>query len=148
MRHPLHAALVHFPMALLGTSLAFDGAGLVTGAPTWWTISFWNLALGLALGLLAGVTGFIDSLRVPEDAPAAPVVARHMLVVLAGLSCYGLALVVRGGTGAPVGTARVGTLALEALGLVSLLVAGWLGGELVYRHGVGQLEERRRAACK
>ena len=138
-RPPLHAAFVHFPIALLGTSLVFDGAALVLGAPLGWTIAFWNLALGLAISVVTATTGLVDSLRVAPEAAAATVVTRHMLVVLSALTCYGAALLVRGGAQVPTGSACLGTLALELGGLVLLLVGGWLGGELVYRHGVGHV---------
>jgi uncharacterized membrane protein len=138
MRGPLHPPFVHFPIALLGTSLLFDAGGLYTAAASWWTLSFWNIALGLAIAVITMSTGFVDYLRVDEASPAQPTLTRHMTAVFVALSCYGGALAVRGGTGAPSGGVRLASLALEALGLVSLLVGGWLGGELVYRHGVGR----------
>ena len=137
-RHPLHAPFVHFPVALLGTSLLFDVVGLVRGEALWWAIAFWNVALGLCVGGVTAATGFADSLRIAPDSPASPVLTRHMLVVLAALSCYGAALLVRDGAGPPVGASRLATLGLEGVGLVLLLLAGWLGGEMVYRHGVGR----------
>jgi uncharacterized membrane protein len=138
MRHPPHAAVVHFPLALLGTSLAFDLAGLLRQNGLFWAVAFWNIALGLALSLVTLATGLLDSARVPATHPASATVTRHMVVMLAALSCYGLALYIRGGTAAPDGTSLVATLALEGLGAAILGYGGWLGGELVYRHGVGR----------
>ncbi len=138
-RHPLHAPLVHFPLALLGTSLVFDVVGIVRGEALWWAIGFWNVALGLTVSVATAVTGFVDSLRVVPDSPASPIVTRHMLSVLTSLSCYGAAMFVRGGPGAATGLTRSATLALEAVGFVLLMLAGWLGGEMVYRHGVGRM---------
>lgn len=138
MRHPIHAAFVHFPIALLGTSLVFDGLGVWRAAPLFWAIAFWNIALGLGVSLLTVGTGLADSIKVPEDSPASPTVMRHLLVMLSALSCYGLALFARGGSATPTGNALFETLALEAVGLGLLMYGGWLGGELVYRHGIGQ----------
>jgi uncharacterized membrane protein len=69
-----------------------------------------------------------------------------MLCVLIALGCYGAALLVRGGPDSPRGSALVITLAIEALGLGLLLLGGYLGGELVYRHGVGRIEPHPRSA--
>src|SRR3954471_19314514 len=99
MRHPLHAAFVHFPLALLGTSLGFDVAALARGSSVFWTIAFWNIVAGLVLGLFAVFSGLADSAAVPPDSSASSVVTRHMLVMLAAVGCYALALVVRGGSG-------------------------------------------------
>jgi uncharacterized membrane protein len=140
MRHPLHTAFVHFPLALLGTSLVFDVVGLLRDDPLWWSIAFWNIALGLAIGVLTATTGFIDSLKVPADSPASPLVTRHMVAVATALTCYGASIWARGGAGAPEGLVLAAALALEGLGLVLLLLGGYWGGEMVYRHGVGRVD--------
>jgi uncharacterized membrane protein len=142
MRHPLHAAFVHFPLALLGTSLAFDGTAMFRGTSVFWAVSFWNIALGLALSLITAATGLFDSARAPLSSAASATVTRHMIAVSSGLSCYGLALFARGGASVPTGKALVATLALEVLGFALLALGGWLGGELVYRHGVGRASEK------
>lgn len=144
-RYPLHPPLVHFPLALLATSLPFDLVGVLRHENLWWTIAFWNIAGGLAIGLVTASAGLIDSARVPEQSPASSVLSRHMICMLAALGCYGVALIVRAGTGVPAGSALPITLALEALGLVLLLLGGYLGGELVYRHGIGRIEPAARS---
>lgn len=51
--HPLHAVLSDVPVGLLGTSLVWDAVGLWRGEPVWWAISFWAIALGLAVAAAA-----------------------------------------------------------------------------------------------
>lgn len=135
--HPIHAAFVHFPIALLGTSLAFDLVGLLRAEALWWAIAYWNIALGLAVSVLTAGTGLFDSMRVAPDSPASPVVTRHLLAMIAALSCYGAALAIRPVAQMPAGGVLYATLALEGVGLGLLLLGAFLGGELVYRHGVG-----------
>ena len=137
MRHPLHTAFVHFPLALLGTSLAFDLAAVLRASSVFWAVSFWNICLGLALSVVTLATGLLDSARVTLGAAASAIMTRHMVVMLSALSCYGLALFARGGPSAPAGAAFAASLGSEVLGLALLAFGGWLGGELVYRHGVG-----------
>ncbi len=138
--HPMHALFVHFPVALLGTSLVFDGIGLVLERELWWQISYSNIGLGLAAGAFAVMTGLFDSLKLEEGSRAAKVANRHLMVMLAALTCYGLVLAVRPFEGLPLGSVRLASLGLEGAGLVLLLIGGWLGGELVYRHGVGRIK--------
>jgi uncharacterized membrane protein len=135
--HPIHTAFVHFPIALLGTSLAFDLLGLARDEALWPAIAYWNVALGLAVSVITVSTGLFDSTRVPHESAAAPIVTRHLIAMLAALSCYGAALALRPVGQAPTGGALVATLGLEGVGLALLLFGGFLGGELVYRHGVG-----------
>jgi uncharacterized membrane protein len=136
----MHALFVHFPVALLGTSLVFDGIGFLLDKELWWQISYGNIALGLAAGAFAVMTGLFDSLKLEERSRAAKIANRHLVVMLGALTCYGMVLAVRPFEGLPLGSVRVASLGLEAAGLVLLLIGGWLGGELVYRHGVGRIE--------
>jgi len=135
--HPLHAMLSDFPIALLGTSLLWDALGMVRHEPLWWAISFWNISLGLALALLTAAAGFVDYAAIPEGDPAVKTGTCHMAVMLSAVTVYAIALVVRRGPAAPQGSALLGTLALEALGVLLLSVGGWFGGHLVFHHGVG-----------
>lgn len=145
LTHPLHPPLVHFPIALLGTSLLFDLVGLLRDEPVWWAIAFWNIALGLVIAVVTASTGLLDSLKVPEQSAASPMVVRHLSAMAGALSLYGAALAVRAGPARPQGWELTATLALEAAGLVLLLLGGWWGGELVYRHGIGRLRDDDRA---
>jgi len=138
--HPIHPAVVHFPLALLGTSLAFDLAGLFTEREAFWSIAFWNIALGLVIAPVTALAGLVDSLQVKRGHPASRTLTLHLSAMLGAVSCYAIALVVRRGPGVPVGSVLWGTLALEVAGLGLLLFGGWLGGELVYRYGVGRVE--------
>jgi uncharacterized membrane protein len=135
--HPVHPPLVHFPLALLTLAPVFDGLGWCTGQAFWWTIGFWNLAAGLVFALMTAVAGFIDAAAVSSDDPAAKRLSQHLSVMLTAVSCSGGALAVRQNSAPPAGTALWFTLGLEGAGALLLLGGGWLGGELVYRHGVG-----------
>ena len=58
--HPSHPMFVHFPTALFPTSLLFDLLSWVFTQPELVKAAFFNIAVGLAAGLLAVLTGFVD----------------------------------------------------------------------------------------
>jgi uncharacterized membrane protein len=136
MKHPLHPALVHFPIACWSLAFAGDVASLAWGEPAW-RLAGVALALGTALALPAMASGLLDFLRLPAAHPGAADVERHMYLVLGAFSCFAtsLALRMQGITLVRPGAAA---LALGATGFVVLCVAGWFGGKLVYAHGIGQ----------
>ncbi len=136
--HPLHPAVVHFPVALWSISLVWDALAAWTGAATWWHAGFWCLAAGLVMALPAAATGFMEFITIEDAHPAAATATQHMLVMLCAVCVYAVALVIRAGPAAPEGWRLVAVLLLSASGLVLLAVGGWLGGKMVYRYGVGR----------
>src|SRR5262249_962969 len=136
--HPLHAVLSDFPLALLGTSLLWDAVGIWRGEVVWWAISFWDIALGIAIALLAATVGAVDYSAIEEEHPAEATPLRHLLVMLTTVGLYSVALLVRGGASASVGTRRIVTIGLEGLGLLLLSIGGWYGGHLVFHYGIGR----------
>jgi uncharacterized membrane protein len=133
--HPVHPMLVAFPVALLALTPIWDGiawAGMMADAKT---AGYFCALAGLVGGGLALVTGFVDLIKIPAAQVAAARVALiHASCALCALSLYGIAFAFRGGRAAVPG---VGVLALEAAGALALIATGWLGGHLVFRHGVG-----------
>lgn len=139
--HPIHPLLVHFPIALWSISLVWDGIGIVLGAPVWWAISFWSLCGGTAMALPAGIAGLLDYAALAQGSPAEKVAIRHMMTMAAAGTMWLLSLIIRGGPSVPSGGRLAAALACSAAGLLLTMYGGWLGGALVYRHGIGS-EER------
>ncbi len=134
--HPLHPALTHFPMALLSVSLLWDIIGSITRNTLWWHISFWSLVVGLIFVLPVLTTGLIDSATIAKDGPAEKVMTIHMYVMLCAALLYLGDLLLRLKNVVP---SNLGlALALSAVGFLTLVVGGWYGGELVYKHGAGR----------
>ena len=59
----LHAALTHFPVALLVGGVAFDIGALLRRKPEWRVVSFWMLAMAVALSVPSLVTGWITGVK-------------------------------------------------------------------------------------
>jgi uncharacterized membrane protein len=135
MRHPLHPALVHFPIACWSLATAADLASLVWGELAWRPAGILLLA-GIGFSIPAMLAGFFELAKVAEDNPAIKDANRHMLMVMCALAFYTASLLLRlQGTH----LAKPGLLAISmsVLGLLFLAVAGWLGGKLVYGHRLG-----------
>jgi uncharacterized membrane protein len=132
--HPLHPALVHFPIALLLSASLADLAWLA-GFTTDTHVAAVMMAAGLAGGLLAMVAGMVDFVRLDET--VVPHAISHMSVVGVAWLGYAVALYLRrealgGGTmlGSP-------TIVMSVASALLLAVGGWLGGRLVYSFGAG-----------
>jgi uncharacterized membrane protein len=136
--HPLHPILVMFPIALWVFSLVADLVHAFGGSAVWDDLAFYTMAGGLVGALLAALPGFLDY-RTLRDSETRRLGGAHMTINLVVVALYAVNIWLR--TGLPAGALL--PVGLSVLGVVLLLASGWLGGEMVYRHGVG-FEERRR----
>jgi uncharacterized membrane protein len=133
--HPIHPMLIVLPLGLFISAVVFDALFLARGTPVFAFVSYWNIALGVAGGLLAAVFGLIDWLAIPSATRAKRIGLLHGLVNVLVIATFASAWLLRRGTLdlAP-GT---NVFLLEVVGLLLGTVGGWLGGELVDRLGIG-----------
>jgi uncharacterized membrane protein len=133
-RHPLHPLLVPLPIGFLVGALVADIIFMTTTDSFWARGSFWLLAGGIVTGLLAGLLGIVELLTVPR-ARQLTIAWVHGLGNVLALVLAFINLFLRWNDNStpvyPTG------LILSAAVVLILLVTGWLGGELAYRHGVG-----------
>ena len=132
--HPVHPMLVCFPLGLLGTSVVFDVAHLIADSPRFAEVAFWMIASGVPAGLLAALFGIVDWLAIPRGTRAWGIGFLHGVSNAVVLVLFAASALVRADAPAEPGA---WALALSLLGVVLAAVAGWLGGELVNRLGVG-----------
>ena len=135
--HPVHPLLVHFPIGLWSISILSDILGIWRANAFWWHFSFWCIGFGLGFGLLAAVTGLIDSMAVPQEGPQEKTLTFHMYAMLTAFALFLGSFLMR--TKSPVlsGNHLVLAVSLSVLGFIVLVFGGWYGGELVYRWGIG-----------
>jgi uncharacterized membrane protein len=102
--------------------------------------AFYTMLGGVIGALAAAVPGLIDFVSL-TGARVRRLATMHLVLNLAvvGLSVVNLWLRT---TRAPEATLPI---VLSAIGLVLLIISGWLGGEMVYVHGVGVATEREIA---
>ena len=135
--HPLHASAVHLPMGAFLAVAVWDGLALVSAEPVWWLLAYYSLGLGLVSSVPAAISGFLDFVAIPNGHRSERVGYYHLGSVLTAVVMYLASSFVRGGGEPVAGPSALAAVSLSGLGLVCLLVGGWLGGELVYRHGIG-----------
>lgn len=129
----LHPALVHFPIALLPTSVAADALGRWTGNRGLMDLGRRTMPIAAASALLAGVAGLIaqESSRVKEEAHDALITHRTLNV---GLTAAAAAMaLVRWRRERP----GLGYLLAGLAGTAVLFYSANLGGQMVYEMGVG-----------
>lgn len=135
--HPIHPMLMLLPAGAFVTVLLCDLIHLATGVALWWEATRPVLLIGVAGGLLAAIPGLIDLLAIPPDRKARRIGWWHgglnLLVVVVFAWNAGLRWAV---AQPPVDVPHFGFW-LTLVGSALLAVSGWLGGTLVYRHGVG-----------
>jgi uncharacterized membrane protein len=131
-KHPIHPMLVALPIGLWIFSLVSDVIYLMKwGGAVFNDVAFYTMAGGIVTALVAAVPGFIDYLSLPKG-KIKTIAVWHMRINLAVFVLFAINLWLRRdatpGAAVPVW--------LSVVGVVLLGVSGWLGGELVYVHGV------------
>ena len=133
--HPIHPMLVVFPIAFLVGALATDLAFWRTDDQFWALASKWLLAAGVIMGALAAVAGLIEFLTIRRVRSLAAGWV-HFLGNAAAILIALWNLLHRLG-GDPSAMVVPYGIVLSAIVVALFLVTGWLGGELVFRHRIG-----------
>lgn len=137
--HPIHAMLVHFPIALVFATLGIDVLYWWSGDPFWLRVGLWSAGGAFGMGVLAGLVGTAELLLVRgirmRVASWTHGIAAMTLLAIAGTN-WGMRLA----EAAPV---LPQGLLLSALAAAFAGLAGWHGGKLVFDHGVGLIISER-----
>ena len=133
--HPVHPMLIVFPIGLLATSVIFDILYSIVRKPAFAIASFYMSASGVIGGLLAAVFGLMDWLALPRDSRAKRIGAWHGLGNFAIVNLFVVSALLRRRNSNFVPDSRARLLSLTGLTLAG--ITSWIGGELVYRLGVG-----------
>lgn len=134
--HPIHPMLIPFPIALWTFSLIADLIYVWRDNPAWGWIAFYTLAGGILGAVLAALFGIIDYFSI-RDKKVSSIAAWHARINALALLLFAASFYLRTNSGAGViGGSMTIPLALSIIGVICITVSGWLGGELVYKHGV------------
>ncbi len=127
--HPVHPMLVAFPIGLWVFSLACDILFRATGNPVWDTVALYSMGGGIVGAIAAALPGFFDLMDMKEP-DAKRIGAGHALLNIGALILFVAGFSIRQSAGP--GTVP---FILSILGVVTIMVSGWLGGSMVYLHG-------------
>jgi uncharacterized membrane protein len=134
--HPLHPFIVPLPIGALVFAFVSDIGFYYTGDPQWMATSYFLLCAGVATALLAAVLGILETMGVKRARTMGLVWAHALLNVLAVIIAL-VSILMRNGGGADAAGLNLVMTGVMTLGL---LVSGWIGGEVSYKHGVGVAE--------
>jgi uncharacterized membrane protein len=137
-----HPIFVHFSIALLSISTALLIIGKFTPQKYLWrnaafTVSKWNLLIGATISIITVLAGWYAYNTVNHDEPSHIAMTSHMKWALGTFSLFVVVAI-----WSFIQRKREAGFLLVGFQLFAtfmLLVTGFKGGELVYRHGLGVL---------
>jgi uncharacterized membrane protein len=135
--HPVHPMIIPFPIALWVFSLIADVIYLWRGNPVWRDyVAFYALLGGIIGAAVAAVPGLIDWLSLTDKA-VVKLANWHARLNVIALLVFASSLYLRttSGSGLVSGSYTI-PLALSVFGVILITISGWLGGEMVFKHGV------------
>jgi uncharacterized membrane protein len=134
--HPLHPPLTDatIGMLVLASALAVIGAagGIAEAAGK----GCWLAMIGgLAVAVPTAATGFADWVRLEWGSPRWRTATLHLTAMVSAVLLYAVAAWLQY-DGYRDGDVTTGGLVFSLAGLVALTAGGWLGGAIVFVHGV------------
>ncbi|HJP92348.1 MAG TPA: DUF2231 domain-containing protein [Pyrinomonadaceae bacterium] len=135
--HPIHPMLIPLPIGLWVFSLVADLIYLWRGNPVWkdW-VAFYTLLGGIVTAAIAAVPGLIDWLSL-TDKGVVKIANWHARLNVIALVVFAGSFYLRTTSGASwVSGSYTIPLVLSVLGVVLIIISGWLGGEMVFKHAV------------
>lgn len=130
-KHPIHPMLIGIPIGLWLFSLACDLLSLLPQASdNWKVVAFYSMAGGIIGAFIAAIPGLIDMLSLPK--PLRNIALMHMALNLTVIALYVANVWLRSHA-----VQTMTPLWLSIAAVLLLGVSGWLGGKMVYEHGVG-----------
>lgn len=134
--HPIHppmtdGAIGSYTAAVVLGCLGAVGVAEDALAKGWWIA----LLVGLGFGALAALTGLVDWVTISWGTPLWRTATFHMLVMLIATLLFVLAAII-GYDGYEDGVVSTGALALALGGYAFLTLGGWIGGSIVFVHGM------------
>jgi len=146
--HPIHPMLIPFPIGLLVFSFVADLIYLWGSNLIWKDIAFYTMLGGIIGGAAAAIPGLIDWATMTDRATVR-VANWHARVNVVTLLIFITDFYLRTSSGSTliVDMAEL-PVALSVVGVIGLAIAGWLGGQLVFAHGVAVTAEEKPVSLR
>ena len=145
--HPIHPMVVHFPIALLMASVAFDLLASRWRLRSFRDASFYTLIGGLAGAALAVLTGALAEESVEKSGVPKAALEIHEGLGYATLWLFlGLFLLRLAMRRSWLRELPAVSMAFGLIGILVLAATGYYGGSLVYEFGAGVVAPSRALA--
>jgi nitrite reductase/ring-hydroxylating ferredoxin subunit/uncharacterized membrane protein len=142
--HPLHPALVHFPIGLFVLSLILDIASYLWATSIdLFLAAYYAMLFGIIGAALAAFAGLADWADIRLDHPAKKTATIHMVLNLTAVGLFVINLFLRAGQ-LDLAVTPLLNLLLSLVGVGIILVSGYLGGTMIYDNGIGVGRHRRK----
>jgi len=138
--HPVHPMIIPFPFALWTTSFVVDVLFYFLRHPTLLVISKFMIGAGCLGAVAAAIPGIIDWSAI-KNGEIKKTANWHARLNIAALVVFAISFFLRLGSYSEiVGRKLTIPFVLSLVGMILISISGWLGGELVFRYGVGQTD--------
>jgi uncharacterized membrane protein len=133
---PTHPAVVHFPLALYPATLLFDLLAFTRNDGSVYTHGAFILIVAASVGAVgAMITGFAQLPDIPLDSSVWKTAMLHMSVQMIAGSIFLVSLLLRLRHVDDVHPPVIAVVC-AVIGAGALFYGGWLGGHMVFSHGV------------
>jgi uncharacterized membrane protein len=129
----VHPSIVHFPIALLPAAVAADLLGRATGSEALLEMGRVLMPVAAASAAVSAVTGLVAQEEVQAEGVAQDILVTHRNLNLSLVTLSTALAAWRLRSARP----STGYLALALAGLGAMSYSAYLGGKMVYEHGVG-----------
>ncbi|HEU4627014.1 MAG TPA: DUF2231 domain-containing protein [Steroidobacteraceae bacterium] len=136
--HEVHPSIVHYPLALVPAALLIDVIGRVTGSRALMRTGRYLMPAAAITGVAAGVAGLVAQQAVRTSPHSHKMLVTHRNLNIALVSATGALAVARARRERP----GWGYLLAGFAGVAALQYTAYLGGKMVYSHGVGVEAEK------
>lgn len=139
--HPLHPMLVVVPVGLFLWTFVADLVFVAVDRQHWYDIAFWTGIAAVITGLVAALPGFGDFFTIALKSDARDIAITHMALNLAVVALFFVAALMMMDNGATSGGMLTAVVIMHGVGVGMLLLSGWLGGEMAYRHHLAMIPD-------
>ena len=129
-RHAQHVVLIHFPIALYVAGVVLDFAGLWLNRQNLADAAFYNFSLAAAFAVPAAATGLIAWQWQLEGQKLKGILLEHLIAGFVAAAAIVITWLVLFQARRKTGKKPLVRFALEAAGMMAVIVAGHLGGFL------------------
>jgi len=134
----LHPFIVHFTIALFATAVIFDLIGFFTHNESLKSAGWWNMLLATVAAIASVTTGLWAANTLPHNDEIHRIMETHELLGLIVLGLLIGLLIWRGFYRGSLPARLTGFfLLIGVIGVSVMMTGSFLGGEMVYRHGMG-----------